>query len=856
MSTPAISPRRTRPGNATAHPGQPVLDIMQKRRTRSQKIADERMTQDTVDAKEAAAQRGFQRIAELEMAMEEAQKNLQALKAKPVRPKPRPKGKKTADVGRAEDEMEIDDELPDKLVGDAEKGGSQQLDVNATSAGEHAGMAMKKPKWSLMKAGVSNARKNITAKALTDINADVNASKARADGKVNSVTNKKFAKGGAVKDWRSKVHDAAHLDVDATLGGSTSTPTHPPPSTLFSQVSTVTQATTSNSRTLDVPEDALAGGFADSEDDSKERAAALNAKKGKPIKAKLRIIEPAEDDGVDMELEAPLTPLIPKLHIRVPSTGLKRKVSKIIPETEGEASESDDSEVKIIDDMEIDSEVDTAQIKMQKINAPVKKAPTEASKMPRTTATTSVGVSDGTRTAPASKKVKTEPATGNTTRTASISGEVTKNRSEYSKSDLPQALQNDSRWSKKFLPAVMLWVGSLGSVWGMSEEFLRSHFQMIFDAIYPDVSYTVTTSGALFALTQQRLREWRSNIGSTAISLIVNFLADIYENEVQSFATDLLADFAFLHEDMDSIHPDQAFRSDFMLQLLGTAHLSVIAGYGDVPALKTKQLAISGMTGALALCATALERALKLIAEGSLSVREVLTALEAGKQVTLPKILNKATGKEVNTPYLFSSENWNADASDYVDSIQCKPNDFVKNTTQKARDMMKDSIFDPRTNGDLNTSATGAETRTRSKRAFLCGIIIQYELDPTAKSEESAPKAEIYTTSMEKIWKFGNPLGELCRSEGRCFISMADDRFENSQFWISQDWESAVDGKNPSALLNRTTTTSERESRARMSGLEVYWAEVEEVIMAIIPGKRKLEAVINQMGANGKDWTD
>ncbi|KAH7903216.1 hypothetical protein BJ138DRAFT_1195759, partial [Hygrophoropsis aurantiaca] len=403
MAAPPVSPRRTRPGNATAHPGQPVLDIMQKRRTRSQKESDDRAIQDAKDAKELAAQKGYHRIAELEMAMEDAQNSAKAMKAKPVRPKPRPKGKVAAKAGSGND---VDDELADGVIGDAE---------DATSAAPHPVITPKKAKRSLMKAGINSARKHIVAKGLANSTTDagVNIIKTRADGQGNAPTSKS-GRGGRIKHWSSMVSTEAELPVPELENPTTSaSSTMVPPSTLFSEVSAASQTTTSSScanRTSasvklaqDVPEDALVGGFADFEDDSNERAAALSLLSIRKGKTNVAIIEP-EDDILDMELDAPLsTQPAPKIHIRIPSTAVKRKASEVVPETEGEATESSDSEVQIIDDaeMEVDSKVKSVQVKKEQPDISVKNTLTNGKK-PRTTATTSVGVSD--RSAPASKK--------------------------------------------------------------------------------------------------------------------------------------------------------------------------------------------------------------------------------------------------------------------------------------------------------------------------------------------------------------------------------------------------------------------------------------------------------------------
>ncbi|KAG1884778.1 hypothetical protein F4604DRAFT_1574308, partial [Suillus subluteus] len=176
---------------------------------------------------------------------------------------------------------------------------------------------------------------------------------------------------------------------------------------------------------------------------------------------------------------------------------------------------------------------------------------------------------------------------------------------QYQNTNLPEQVQADHRWAKKFLPTIMLWAGSQESLWSIPDATLLMHIQIAFKVVYPEVNIAVVLNGAIFSLTVQRLSEWRSNFGSTAIAIIIYFLTSNQECDSQVLAGLLLKNFAFIFEDMDGCDPAGAFRSAFMLQLLRKAHLSAISGHTNIPALKTKDLAMRGMAGVIALCATA-----------------------------------------------------------------------------------------------------------------------------------------------------------------------------------------------------------------------------------------------------------
>ncbi|KAI6140532.1 hypothetical protein BKA82DRAFT_32259 [Pisolithus tinctorius] len=78
---------------ANLHPGQIVLDAQVKRRTSSQKKADDSRAKDLSDACTAVVQQGCTRILEMEATMEVEQATQDTVKAKPVKPKPKPKGR-------------------------------------------------------------------------------------------------------------------------------------------------------------------------------------------------------------------------------------------------------------------------------------------------------------------------------------------------------------------------------------------------------------------------------------------------------------------------------------------------------------------------------------------------------------------------------------------------------------------------------------------------------------------------------------------------------------------------------------------------------------------------------------------
>ena len=152
----------------------------------------------------------------------------------------------------------------------------------------------------------------------------------------------------------------------------------------------------------------------------------------------------------------------------------------------------------------------------------------------------------------------------------------------------------------------------------------------------------------MYPKIQQRLAEWRSGIGSTAICIMIDFFSKLDDDvDVTATATKLFKDFAFLCETADEPSSEGMFWSPFLIELLGTTHLNDIVGYVDIHQWSTKDLAAGkDMAGVLGLASAAvspctvplrsrhlfalfqkLEHAVKYIMEGTIDVDDVLIAM-------------------------------------------------------------------------------------------------------------------------------------------------------------------------------------------------------------------------------------
>ncbi|KAG1782887.1 hypothetical protein EV702DRAFT_1191338 [Suillus placidus] len=330
-------------------------------------------------------------------------------------------------------------------------------------------------------------------------------------------------------------------------------------------------------------------------------------------------------------------------------------------------------------------------------------------KVSRTTTSMSVTTSVADSQLPAQKKAKIEPSAasirsipaklklkGQQNVPVDTTPEHMKARGAYRTVDLPAAMQADQRWTKKYLPTIMLWAGSYEDIWVIPDDVLLHHAQLIFDTVYKDLNIVLVHNGVVHSLTAQRISEWRSNFGSTAIVIIMDFMTRNADCAPSNLAASLVDEWAFLYENPGSPSPLTAYRSPFILQLLGMAHLNAIKGYVEVPSFNMHELVMSGMSGVLALSAVAIECALKMIKKKELKVQDVLSSASHSKvTIKLLKVLNKLTGKETNVPFLFSATLWSKPTKAFIKSILRKPAGYVEATIEMARTTVNDVTDTP-----------------------------------------------------------------------------------------------------------------------------------------------------------------
>ncbi|KAG0697061.1 hypothetical protein DFH29DRAFT_1004034 [Suillus ampliporus] len=235
-----VSMHRTRPSNANAHPGRPVLEAKaeerlqnakRKPRTKKSKVANDPHANESPEEKSARIQKATEPIAGIEDDMVTLEAKALGNKPKPVHPRPRAKGKSqqvpTKDA--ASNMPTVDDGPEDMLLSAGE------ADVVAEKPGKKTAEKTKM----LLKEAIRNTR---NSDIKTDINNNSDINTRVSDKKGNNAalsTTKKLSLGGYIKNWANDVPEKAYPKSN-TLSSRSESHTPTPPQSILSAATTST----------------------------------------------------------------------------------------------------------------------------------------------------------------------------------------------------------------------------------------------------------------------------------------------------------------------------------------------------------------------------------------------------------------------------------------------------------------------------------------------------------------------------------------------------------------------------------------------------------------------------------------
>ncbi|KAG1865351.1 hypothetical protein F4604DRAFT_1586119 [Suillus subluteus] len=547
MSQPASQRMGTRPKNATQHPGRIVLEAegCAKRRTKAQMIADRQRELEASQASEQAIQKGHQRIATLQEQMATDQAAARVDAPKPKRPRARPIAKAAKPSATSEQSMASGDVgarvAVDKVVGAKTKRGgpggvlAAGANIENPASDEELGAppARGKGRKTPLKTPVRDAIQAVAgAESLIDP-----STKAR-DGDQIQTPARKFNLAGRIPDWRSKLVIA----TDKALNP----PSNPPSKAAPSVQRSITSSSAPSSRltkgstvsynsappltpqctpdsddgavirhshlyedeeddgddeenehgfisetriktsALDNDNSGDFSMFSDVQEDVQARPAPLvnyasesDSDFDAPLLGQASPIDQDSDIEFPSLAQPPSTRYVPPVYYVSPS--LKRKITE-------EDLLSPSSEIEVLDGP------DESSVVVKKELEPVTL---------RQTSATSVAVRQKD---PAVKRLKTSAAGKASRASIAPSSQATEtpkivlSRSQYRMKHLPDVCQTSGKWSSVFIPTLIYCIGNQDEVWAIKDNSLSATLQLIWDAVYKGVPYTVTTDGPVIAV--------------------------------------------------------------------------------------------------------------------------------------------------------------------------------------------------------------------------------------------------------------------------------------------------------------------------------------------------------------------
>ncbi|KAG1856829.1 hypothetical protein C8R48DRAFT_674801 [Suillus tomentosus] len=209
--------------------------------------------------------------------------------------------------------------------------------------------------------------------------------------------------------------------------------------------------------------------------------------------------------------------------------------------------------------------------------------------------------------------------------------------------DLPDGVEQ-KLWRRVFVSTYMQYIATLANPWEVPPKLACQKLQVIWDAIFPNISYTVTSTSTVYLITVQRVADsYRSFIGSAAIAIIIAYLESQEtlkhsdDNRVE-FATYALDKLHFLYKKANGDDKSKfrgLYQGAFVVQMFG-AHFTAINGTRKIHGLEKPGDNLNPVGGLALSCAAT---------------------------------LNHSTGKVSNRQTGFNDVTWGSSTRSYVKSI-------------------------------------------------------------------------------------------------------------------------------------------------------------------------------------------
>ncbi|KAI0283694.1 hypothetical protein BGY98DRAFT_1093785 [Russula aff. rugulosa BPL654] len=155
------------------------------------------------------------------------------------------------------------------------------------------------------------------------------------------------------------------------------------------------------------------------------------------------------------------------------------------------------------------------------------------------------------------------------------------------RSKLPNGVDDNGDWYKKFIPTYKKWLGTRDKPWStIDRDESIAALQVIWRAVYPHIDYVIDAECFVYHLATHRLDDWRSSIDNAAIDLFKSRYEDMgfSTKETVSDASKLLQNYRFMYAETGKTQKEYhgLFRSPFILALIA-GHYDRISGAVRIP---------------------------------------------------------------------------------------------------------------------------------------------------------------------------------------------------------------------------------------------------------------------------------
>ncbi|KAN0109337.1 hypothetical protein V8E52_009381, partial [Russula decolorans] len=257
-------------------------------------------------------------------------------------------------------------------------------------------------------------------------------------------------------------------------------------------------------------------------------------------------------------------------------------------------------------------------------------------------------------------------------------------KKKFRNEDLPRGCQDQNRWRKRFIPTFLWYTAYQMDPWNLEEDAAVDAMQQIWNQIYGKaIPYQITTHDAVHIITLQRVSDsWHNTIGSAANTGLINFFesSEGFDTDWsrENFASDQLKNSKFLYSDTQGHKFKGLFRGSLFLQTLA-AHYTAISGAIKVESMDTS--APERMPfAAFGISAAAVERALTLVATGTLTIN-----MTKSKAMALPGFVSDNSGRQT----AFNDGSWGGPTRGYLISAKNLKSKSFNEVIKRAKDLSK-----------------------------------------------------------------------------------------------------------------------------------------------------------------------